>query len=205
MESGEAIAATAGLAGLFTVHRAELLRFLVARCGDRDNAEDLLQELWIKVSQPVERPVANGRAYLFRMANNLVLDQSRARRRAMVRDLSWLDADGFGTSEPEDRPDPALPVDELIARSQETALLRKAIDELPPGAKRAILLHRFDGHGQSEVARIMGISRSGVEKHLAVALLHLRRALANCGWFDAAASQEQGETLGDDSRSGRRP
>ena len=205
MESGEARAAIGGLTSLFTLHRAELLRFLVARCGDRNNAEDLLQELWIKASQPVERPVVNGRAYLFRMANNLVLDRSRARQRAMARDLSWLEVDGFGTSLPEERPDPACLADEAIARNQEVALLRSAIDSLPPGAKRALLLHRFDGHGQLEVAQIMGISRSGVEKHLAVAMTHLRKALADCGWFDSAASHRQEGAQGGAPRSGNLP
>ncbi|WP_293841182.1 sigma factor-like helix-turn-helix DNA-binding protein [Sphingopyxis sp.] len=57
-------------------------------------------------------------------------------------------------------------------------------------------LHRFDGHGQAEVAAIMGISRSGVEKHLALAMKHLRDALADCGFFDAAALQWQGTRRG---------
>ena len=72
------------------LHRAELLRFLFARCGDRDEAQDLIQELWIKAESAACGAIANGRAYLFRMANNLVLDRRRAQHRAMARDRNWL-------------------------------------------------------------------------------------------------------------------
>ena len=138
-------------------------------------------------------PIANGRAYLFRMANNLVLDLRRSRLRAMRRDFGWLDDQGGGAcAAPEDRPDPALPADEDLARRQEAELLHRVIAGLPPGAQRALRLHRLEGIPQAEVAQIMGISRSGVEKHLAVAMKHLRSALSDCGSRTTATSQQQG-------------
>ena len=80
-----------GLTALIGRHRAELLRFLIARTGDRDEAEDLLQELWLRVRGSDPGPVANGRAYLFRVANNLVLDRVRERNRRVARDArDWL-------------------------------------------------------------------------------------------------------------------
>jgi RNA polymerase sigma-70 factor (ECF subfamily) len=145
-----------GLAGLLAQHRAELLRFLVARCGSAGDAEDLLHELWIKASTQPMGPISNGRAYLFRMANNLVLDQARLRPRAMIRDHNWLAADGHAESAVEDRPDPSQPTDEALVRVQEAMLLRRAIAALPAGAQRALQLHRFEGLGQAEVAQIMG-------------------------------------------------
>jgi len=181
----------AGLAALVGIYRADLRAFLTARCGDPGEAEDLLQELWLKASGLAAGPIANGRAYLFRVANNLVLDRVRARHRAMHRDRNWLE-DTSGGLAAEDRPDPTLAADEALLRDEEARILREAIAELPPGARRALELHRFENHDQAEVARIMGISRSGVEKHLATAMKHLRRALADCGYFDAAASRGQG-------------
>jgi RNA polymerase sigma-70 factor (ECF subfamily) len=180
-----------GLAAVFATQRSQLLHFLVARCGDATEAEDLLQDLWIRLSAIQAGPIGNPRAYLFRMANNLALNRSRARRRAMIRDRSWLAADGCDDVAPEDRHDPALPADELLARQQEAELLHRSIAALPPGAQRALRLHRLEGHEQKEVARIMGISRSGVEKHLALAMRHLRDALAECGWFVPAVSRER--------------
>ena len=78
MIDNEAPHSSVGLEGLLDTHRAELLRFLAARCGDASEAEDLFQELWLKVRAASPGPVANGRAYLFRAANNLVLDRVRA-------------------------------------------------------------------------------------------------------------------------------
>jgi len=189
MGSGETEPPQGGLTGLFLQHRAELLRFLSARCGNRDEAEDLLQELWFKASAQPSGPIANGRAYLFRMANNLVLDARRGQRRAMVRDRSWIEADGVIEGSVEDRPDPSLPADEAIAERQEADIIRQAIDSLPPGARRALVLYRLKGKPQAEIADIMGISRSGVEKHLAVAMKHLRNALTDCGLFGTVTSK----------------
>jgi RNA polymerase sigma factor (sigma-70 family) len=182
----------AGLAALVSAHRRELRAFLVARCGDPAEAEDLLQELWLKVAGLPSGPIANGRAYLFRAANNLVLDQVRGRHRAMQRDRAWLDDGSGGTTSPEDRPDPAPRADETLMREEEATLVRRAIAALPSAARRALELHRIEGRGQAEVAQIMGISRSGVEKNLATAMRHLRRTLADCGYFGPVASMGQG-------------
>lgn len=178
----------AGLAGLFGQHRAELARFLNARCGDSGDAEDLLQELWIKASGQPAGPIANPRAYLFRMANNLVLDRLRGQRRAMARDREWIDTDGPAPGEVEDRVDPSMPADEALARKQEAALVRKAIAALPPGAQRALQLCRIEGRKLEEAAGILGISRSGVEKNLALAMKRLRSELIDCGLVGTAAS-----------------
>lgn len=181
-----------GLSALFTAHRGELARFLSARCGDAAEADDLLQDLWLKLSALNTGPIANGRAYLFRMANNMVLDARRGRMRSMARDRQWAYGDGEPVTSAEDRPDTAEPADERMAREQEADILREAIASLPAGAQRALQLYRFEGLGQGEVAQAMGISRSGVEKHLAVAMKHLRAALLDCGLFGTVASSAQG-------------
>ncbi len=180
-----------GLAAVLEQHRPELLRFLAARCGNAAEAEDLMQELWLKTLRPPSGPIADGRAYLYRIANNLVLDGARGRRRALARDRLWL-ADGSGDELPEERPDPSAAADELISTEQEIARLRTAIAALPPGAREALRLFRMEERPQGEIAQIMGISRSGVEKHLALAMRHLRNALGDCGLPDVAASQQHG-------------
>lgn len=185
-----------GLEALFDVHRHDLRRFLCARCGNAEDAEDLLQELWLKASASARvgrtGPIANGRAYLFRMANNLALDSRRARMRAMVRDHEWSEnANGAFALVPEERRDNAEPIDEQLAREQEFAVLHDAIASLPPGARRALQLHRLDGLPQADVAGVMGITRSGVEKHLATAMKHLRNKLANCGLLGPVTSNDQ--------------
>lgn len=188
----------AGLARMLEAHRAELLRFLCGRCGSPDEAQDIMQDLWIKASTQPTEPIGNPRAYLFRMANNIVLDRLRGAQRAMRRERAWLEGENDGVAQaPEMRIDAAEPADAAIARRQEAEILRSAIASLPEGAGRALRLYRFEGMGQNEIAQALGISRSGVEKHLALAMKHLRAALVNCGSFAAAASNDHGADSGE--------
>jgi RNA polymerase sigma-70 factor (ECF subfamily) len=178
-----------GLAALYHRHAGELRRFLAARSGDADLAEDLFQDLWIKVGARPSGPVSDGRAYLFRMANNLVLDHARSRQRGMARDRAWIDEEVPSSPLPEARPDPAPDAEAQLAKAQETLMLTRAMASLPPGARQALHLYRLEEHSQPEVAKIMGISLSGVEKHLALAMKHLRAKLLDCGLLGAAASE----------------
>jgi RNA polymerase sigma factor (sigma-70 family) len=156
-----------------------LLRFLVARTGNPAEAEDLLQELWLRVRDAAPGPVANGRAYLYRAAQNLVLERLRGARRREARDKDWSDTQADMVAGDRVDPQPQA-LDRLIAREDLDAL-RAAIAQLPEGAGRAFRLHKLEGLPHSDVAAHLGISRSGVEKHIAVAMAHLRRTLGNTG------------------------
>ncbi|MBS0503763.1 MAG: RNA polymerase sigma factor [Proteobacteria bacterium] len=171
--------APSGLAALFEAHRAELLRFLAARTGNAVEAEDLAQELWLRAHRAPSGPVANGRAYLFRVANNLVLDQVRERVRRQKRDHSWHAAEYGEPGTAGDAPDARADIEGAAFEREEAALLASAIANLPEGARRAFRLHKIDGLSHAEVAAELGISKSGVEKHIALAMRHLRAALSD--------------------------
>jgi RNA polymerase sigma factor (sigma-70 family) len=167
---------TGGLALLYEQHRPGILRFLRARTGDPAEADDVLQELWIKVQAGDSGPVANGRAYLFRMAHNLVLDRLREQRRRKLRDSSWAVERSAGTTDEGELIDPGQGADAEVMASEDLARLETAIEGIPAGARRAFRLHKLEGLSHGEVASRLGISRSGVEKHIAVAMQHLRKA-----------------------------
>lgn len=170
-------ASPSGLIQLYEELRVELLRFLVARTGNPAEAEDLLQELWLRVQSAAPGPIANGRAYLYRAAQNLVLDRRREARRRETRDRDWSDSHSIEV--PGDRVDPAPQALDTLIAEQELDVLRAAIDALPEGAGRVFRMHKLEGIPHAEVATRLGISRSGVEKHIATALAHLRRAMGN--------------------------
>jgi RNA polymerase sigma factor (sigma-70 family) len=174
VESG---GSSAGLLLLYAQHRAELLRFLRARCGGAAEAEDVVQDLWVRLQTQCVGPVANGRAYLYRMANNLVLDRVREQRRRARRDQQWSEASQLidPAAGEAAAPDPSPP-DELIELEQRRQL-ESAVASLPEGARRAFSLHKVQGWSHAEVAAHLGISTSGVEKHIAVAMKHLRQLL----------------------------
>ncbi|MEE8611575.1 MAG: sigma-70 family RNA polymerase sigma factor [Sphingomonas aquatilis] len=165
---------SSGLLHVYTSLRPEVLRFLTARLGEPALAEDAMQELWLRLESGATGPIANPRAYLYRAAQNVALDMIRTRRRRVVRDGAWAVERGDAGDEPVD---PTPGADQQIVEREETARLAAAIAALPEAAGRAFRMHKFDGLSHAEIAARLGISRSGVEKHIAVAMVHLRRAL----------------------------
>lgn len=195
----DAVLDASGLVAAYQNHRGELLRFLRARTRDPAEAEDVVQELWLRLRNLRPGPISNARAYLFQMANNLVLDRARERRRRSARDHSWTEqsfelAPGAqGQLQPVD---PGQTPEDALLDVEEQRALAGAIAELPEGARRAFQLHKLEGLSHTEVAARLGISRSGVEKHIAVAMKNLRRLLADCGPDGAAASPPPDSTPG---------
>jgi len=71
-----------GLLGAALIaHRAALLRYFIARRVPPDEAEDILQDLVVKLASHASGPIAEPRAYLYRMAENLLLDRIRSEGR----------------------------------------------------------------------------------------------------------------------------
>ena len=167
------------LSTLYDHHRAELLRFLTARTGDATEAEDILQDVWIRASGQPPASIEHWRAFLFRTTHNLIIDRVRSRRRREARERHWIESVHGPLFGGEEVADPTEAADRVIEANEEVRRLAAAIETLPDGARRAFELHKLDGLSHAEVAARLGISRSGVEKHMAVAMKHLRRALAN--------------------------
>ncbi|NJS13447.1 MAG: RNA polymerase sigma factor [Sphingopyxis sp.] len=114
-----------GLEAVLVANREPLLRFLRAR-GAGENAEDLLQEAWLRAAAQSRSPIANPRSYLFRIANNLMIDHHRAATQRSARERDWSDVHGgtaFGNSN-EPGADDRLAALDMLAR------VTGAIDEL---------------------------------------------------------------------------
>ncbi len=177
-----------GLQAVLRGERHALLRFLKARLGSEFDAEEVLHDLWARLATTSTGPVLNPRAYVFKMASNLALDRRRAERRRVLRDTSITrdNAIGYGHERvvAADDPDAAS----ILIERDEHARLSSAIAALPNGARRVLTLHKIEELSHSEVAAHLGISRSAVEKHMAVAMRHLRIALVDCGDGSPAAS-----------------
>jgi len=163
-----------GLRAIFIANRDKLLRFLTAH-GAGDAAEDLLQELWIRVSTGPTAPVAHPLSYLYRAANNLMLDRYRSTQQAARRDGEWVEtqstAPGIFDGPSTERA--------LIAREQ-LRLAEQAIEALGPRAATAFRRHRVDGVPQKVIARELDVSLSTVEADLRkayAAMIELRRML----------------------------
>jgi RNA polymerase sigma factor (sigma-70 family) len=154
--------AAGGLAGIFLGMRGELLRFLAARRVAADEAEDLLQDLFLKIGGRTPGPVGQPRAYLYRMLDNLLLDRRRSAARRSARERSWSEIRGGAEAELDDAPSPER---RLIARER-LASVSRAMDGLPERTVLILRRFRLDQIPQHRIAAEIGISVSAVEKHL---------------------------------------
>lgn len=147
-----------GLRAVFLRERATLLRFLVVRLGSIDEAEDALQDAWLKLDGPAFGPVANPVAYLFRMAHNVALDRRRTALSRSIRDAHWHDAQPTALELPDAEAT-------LLAR-QRLRDVEAALAALPENVSRAFRMFRLEGLAQKQIAQAMGVSLNVVEKLL---------------------------------------
>lgn len=137
-------------------NREQLIRFLAAR-GAGDAAEDVFQELWVHIAGSHTGPVAHPLSYLYRAANNLMLDRYRSARATEMREKAWGEYDS-------DRVHPSIERS-LISR-EELARVDATINMHGERAAAAFRYFRIEGISQREIAARLGISLSTVEADL---------------------------------------
>ena len=138
------------------------LRSQVSRVTRREDAEDLLHDAWVRMT---ERTIAveNAEAFLVRSAANGGWD---AYRREQREPPSTVLTETQITLVRDDSP---LQDEALIARHRLERLLA-GVDQLTPRTREVFLMHRLDGRKHREIAAELGISQSAVEKHVAKAV-----------------------------------
>lgn len=158
--------------------RADLVRFFTLRLRSESAAEDLVQEIYVRLARVADdAPIENPAAYLYRLGGNLMLEQMRGQRRSAARDAAWGDAQAMTLG-----PDPVadeVAADQAVAARQRLAAVVQAVRELPPRTQDVFRLHKLEGLSHSETAARLGISRSAVEKHMIAVLKHLATRLAD--------------------------
>ena len=156
-------------------HQDRVVRLCQRFLGDRDEALDAAQEVFLKAFRHAGDAEPRGQLYtwLYRIAVNHCLN--RLRRRKIVRFLS------LGGSGEEEHPlaEPASPAPDAEAelttreRWQRT---RRAIDALPPGQRSVVVLAKFEGMAYREIAAALGITEGAVESRLVRAMRRLQAA-----------------------------
>jgi RNA polymerase sigma factor (sigma-70 family) len=153
----------------FFENRQDLIAFLKAKLRCAATADDLCQDIYMKLRR-VDEPHAidNCRSYLFMMAANLVAD----RLRSEVRRLSLLKEGQDAVWKPAQQ---RTPEDLFVARA-EIDYLNRAVAELPELSRRIFYANRFENRTQRQIAAEFGISISTVEYHIRRVLDHLASA-----------------------------
>ncbi len=163
---------------LFSLYRGPVYAYLVRTTGDRHLAEDLLQDVFLRLIQNVERYTESGRfeAWLFRIAANRVRDWARRRVKSeRVGAVGQTDDESRGPSVV-DRPVEAPPEVRLVRREQ-TRLLEAAMATLEPDERQVLMLRHYGDLSFREIADIMGSPLGTVLARSHRALLKLREKL----------------------------
>jgi RNA polymerase sigma-70 factor (ECF subfamily) len=146
-----------------------LIAFFRQRTGSREEACDLTQDAFVKLSSiDLDRVQAPG-AFLFAIARNLLRDRARSRA---ARDAA------LNVSEVENSlVCPRAHPERTLAGREQLRVLEAALRELPPKCRAVLVLYRFDELSQRAIANQLGISVPMVEKYLKRAQDHCRRRL----------------------------
>lgn len=155
------MASNALLEQAYLAHRDRLLRFVRAR-GAGDAAEDVVQDLWLRIAAAPDPQAAAGLGYMMRAADRLMIDRYRAERQARLRDEAWAEAQP-GLM---DNIAPAPDATRIIAARQQVAAVQQALDEAGHRAAAMFRRHRIDGIPQRDIAAEFGVSLSTVESDL---------------------------------------
>ena len=173
------------LGALYDRHARVVFALLVRIIGDRDAAEEILQEVFLRAWQHAhafDDTRGTVRSWLYGIAHNLALNELRRRRRRpqMQARPASADPDGDDYGGCVDAgSDPA--VDAWCAVRD--AELAHALDQLPPG-QRAVLLLYGEGFSQSEIAAKLGEPLGTIKSRMRRALGHLRETLSALGGDD---------------------
>ncbi|NWG92088.1 MAG: RNA polymerase sigma factor [Parvularculaceae bacterium] len=157
-----------------------LVRWLARKFGDIDTARDIAQSAYLRVWRYAQtQPIDNLQALIFKTAANLAANEFRARKRMQA---VRSDAASNGAENPIEQIACSAPSPEsaAVAREEIAASVR-ALESLPMQARRAFVLSRFEEKTYREIAAILGVSESSVEKYIIAALKALREAAEETG------------------------
>lgn len=172
--------ASAALLDAYVERRAALIRFFTARTGSSAQAEDIVQDMFLRLeamTPQMRADVRNPQAFLYRLGSNLMLDAIKQRQRGGRRDAEWRasQSDSFGGVDVADAPSSE---DAVYARMKLDKIVA-ALDGLNPNCRQAFRMHKLEGLSQADTAKAMGVTASSVEKYIATVIQHL---LKEVGW-----------------------
>lgn len=163
----------AAFEALYARHRTRLYRHLAHQCGDARLAEELYQDIWLKVinARTDYEPLAKFSTWLYRIAHHRLIDHYRQHARNF--------ADLFdGSLDPDQLPaaDGANPARQY-ERSNLASRLALALADLPAPQREAFLLAEEGGLSLEEIAAATATGRETVKSRLRYAVGKLRHAL----------------------------
>ena len=162
-------------------YQARLVRVLEHLVGRREMAEDLAQEVFLRVYRSREKyvPGAKFATWLFTIANNVASNALRDRSRRPEMTLAGSESGPLG-ARPLDRlvqaSSSAMPTRQ-IDKAELRDVVRMALDSLSERQRMAVLLNKFEGMSYADIATAMELSPQAVKSLLSRARENLRQML----------------------------
>jgi RNA polymerase sigma-70 factor (ECF subfamily) len=151
----------------FKNHAKSLRNFLFYKYGNKNQAEDLTQEAFIKLWQNCASvPIEKAKSYLYTIANNSSLNEIKHQKVVLEYENNFTGADKTNEN-------PEFILEEKQFKNK----LLKAIEDLNETQRTAFLMHRIDGKKYGEIAEELNISVKAVEKRIHLALVELRKTI----------------------------
>ncbi len=139
---------------------AELYQYLTRKIGNRNDAADIVQDVFVRILSHKNPLKLEGylRAFVYRTANNLVIDRLRhSRVRRLNSSISVEEADLRSNDPSQER---------LMQDKQELEIVEKALNRLSERHRRAVYLKSVEGLSNREISRKLNISIRTVERDL---------------------------------------
>lgn len=159
---------------LVSAHLSQVRRFARAFSRSDADADDLAQEALVKVYKSLRsfRFQSAFKTWLYSVVRNVFLDAARSRAGRERSQEAPLPADHAQL------PSSAEPADEGLARAEERQRIWRALRELPPEFRTAVVLFDVEGHTYDEVAAVEGVPIGTVKSRLSRGRMLLRTLLA---------------------------
>jgi len=160
-------------------HQTSVLNLIYRFIGDRTQAKDLAQEVFLRIWQAAKsyEPKAKFTTWIYRITANLCFNELKSSRRKKW--FQFLQSDGDHEIRTEENlPDRSpSPEDRLLAKER-SLQITDALQSLPENQRMALILKRYDDLSYQEIAQILGCSVSAVESLLVRAKRSLQKNLA---------------------------
>ena len=150
-------------------HIQHASNFAYYKCGDKDNALDLVQDAFSKIWENCSKiDFTKAKTYLFTTVNNLFLNKVKHNKVVLeyAKAAPYMD---ITNESPE----------YLLEEEEFKHKLEKTISLLTDAQREVFLLNRIDGKKYREIAEMLGVSQKAVEKRMSAALKTLREHIEN--------------------------
>ena len=152
---------------LYDAYADAIFRHCFFRVYERERARDLVQETFARTWEYAAKgnAVENARAFLYRVANNLIIDEARKKK---ALSLDALREEGF---------DPRDPRENAIGINAEVQGILRLLKTLDEPTRHLVTLRFVDGFGPKEIAAVLGETENAVSVRLHRAVAMLRKTV----------------------------